>query len=91
MSVTCNNCGQTWERDPRLEVPCPDCEADVGQRCRRPSEHECEVHVAREQRALDEGKLQMCPAGPSSQKARRKPKRVAPQPAEQLTLTFDTP
>jgi predicted RNA-binding Zn-ribbon protein involved in translation (DUF1610 family) len=39
MPVVCLKCGQEWERDPDLEVPCPVCGAGVGQRCRRPSGH----------------------------------------------------
>lgn len=41
MSVTCNNCGHTWPRDPALEVPCPVCNAKIGCKCtiNRPSEH----------------------------------------------------
>ncbi len=37
MTVSCSNCGQTWERDPALEVSCPVCYVDVGERCKRPS------------------------------------------------------
>ena len=33
MSVTCDGCGQTWPRDPALEVPCPVCGAAVGRAC----------------------------------------------------------
>lgn len=39
MTVHCRNCGQSWPRDPVLEVRCPVCAADVGTKCRRPSEH----------------------------------------------------
>ena len=39
MTVSCSNCGCEWEQDPALEVPCPVCLADVGERCRRPSGH----------------------------------------------------
>ena len=39
MTISCSICGQTWARDPALEVPCPVCNADVGERCRRPSGH----------------------------------------------------
>ena len=39
MTVSCSNCGQSWERDPALEVSCPVCHADVGERCKRPSGH----------------------------------------------------
>lgn len=63
--ATCNLCGQRWARDPRLEVPCPDCGAQVGQYCRRPSAHRgnfVEFHVAREQLAVDRGFLtRECP------------------------------
>jgi len=37
MTVSCSNCGGIWARDPALEVPCPVCNANVGERCRRPS------------------------------------------------------
>lgn len=39
--VGCSKCGQTWERDPALEVACPKCQAKVGAACvaKRPSEH----------------------------------------------------
>ena len=33
------NCDRSWPRDPVLEVPCPTCQAEVGQVCRRPSGH----------------------------------------------------
>jgi len=39
MTVSCTHCGQSWPRDPALEVPCPVCNAEVGIRCRRPSGH----------------------------------------------------
>lgn len=59
----CSRCGQTWPRDPRLEVECPDCHAPVGSRCRRPSGHTAAIHLAREQRAVDLGYLDAeCPA-----------------------------
>jgi predicted nucleic acid-binding Zn-ribbon protein len=54
MSVQCSNCGKTWPRDPRLEVPCPECDADVGARCQRPSEHGCKPHIPREWKAIEE-------------------------------------
>lgn len=37
--VTCVQCGQAWEIDPALLVPCPTCHVKVGQRCKRPSGH----------------------------------------------------
>lgn len=62
--ATCLLCGEAWPRDPRLEVPCPDCGAAVGSRCKRPSEHTAsEIHIAREQLAVDLGFLsKRCPA-----------------------------
>jgi len=51
VTVSCNNCGETWPRDPALEVCCPTCQAAVGRECRRPSEHRVfggEVHPARD-------------------------------------------
>ena len=63
MTVHCRNCGQEWEADPRLAVPCPSCPADAGDPCRRPSEHRCAVHVEREQTAIDAGEFSAtCPA-----------------------------
>lgn len=65
MSVSCNKCGQTWERDPRLEVPCPRCNVEVGQVCRRPSEHPTfggVPHREREELAIQSGFLtRECP------------------------------
>jgi predicted RNA-binding Zn-ribbon protein involved in translation (DUF1610 family) len=54
MTATCKNCDQEWERDPALEVACPSCAAEVGQRCQRPSGHRCRIHAARDRRALEE-------------------------------------
>jgi hypothetical protein len=64
MSGSCARCGETWDRDPRLEVECPECKAGVGQVCRRPSGHNVfgQPHVAREQLAVDRGVLSReCP------------------------------
>jgi len=69
--VTCRACGQTWPRDPALEVPCPQCRAPVGVKCRRPSGHNCETHRERDQAAMDAGLLQLCPKGPTAQQAQR--------------------
>lgn len=46
MSVSCQRCPKTWPRDPVLEVECPVCGADPGEKCRtrRPSGH---VHSAK--------------------------------------------
>jgi hypothetical protein len=62
----CRGCGQTWPRDPRLEVNCPRCGAAAGTSCRRPSGHAAaEIHVEREQLAIDRGFLSApCPASP---------------------------
>ncbi len=65
MSVSCARCGQTWEKNPILEVECPVCQAKPGQKCKRPSEHEAwEPHIPREQLAMDRGFLQKCPGPP---------------------------
>lgn len=64
MTVACKRCGQTWPRDPALEVPCPQCGAPVGVRCRRPSGHGGNfvgVHAVRDQAAMDAGLLERCP------------------------------
>lgn len=59
--ATCSVCGETWPRDPVLEVPCPDCKVKVGTRCRRPSGHGASSpHIARDQAALDAGVIQRC-------------------------------
>lgn len=64
MSVRCSKCGETWPRDPALEVPCPQCGAKVGVQCRRPSGHNVPggVHASRDRAAVDAGKLKRCPA-----------------------------
>lgn len=67
--AVCKLCGQTWPRDPALEVACPVCNAGVGSPCRRPSDHNVwggQVHPARDQLAMDRGFLQPCPKGPSA-------------------------
>ncbi len=66
MSVSCSNCGQTWPRDPALEVACPTCNRPVGKACVRPSQHETygrQPHAARDRLAMREveGYVQ-CPA-----------------------------
>lgn len=64
MPVKCHRCGQEWPRDPALEVKCPQCNAGVGVRCRRPSGHYlmgCQVHASRDRLALERGVLQKCP------------------------------
>jgi predicted nucleic acid-binding Zn-ribbon protein len=67
MTVRCSRCGQEWQRDPALEVPCPSCPAEIGQKCRRPSGHPASIHVDRDRRALEAGMLEPCPAAETSQ------------------------
>lgn len=62
MTVMCAGCGRTWERDPALEVACPQCLAPVGVKCRRPSGHGCNLHHARDYAAMDAGFVEVCPA-----------------------------
>lgn len=72
MPFICHNCGEEWARHPAWVVPCPTCGAPAGSRCRRPSEHKVmggDVHIAREQAAVDAGLWPKCPAGPSAQLA----------------------
>lgn len=61
MTVSCSSCGETWPRDPALEVPCPTCHAKIGQACKRPSGHKAmDVHVARDKAAMKAGFLRKC-------------------------------
>src|SRR5262245_10414753 len=54
MSVQCKGCGQTWRRDPILEVACPICHARIGRRCKRPSGHDAgDYHAARDLLAME--------------------------------------
>ncbi len=64
MTLSCNRCGETWERHPALVVGCPTCGVAAGVKCRRPSGHPCDTHVDREQDALDAGLMTRCPAAP---------------------------
>ncbi|GAB3841048.1 hypothetical protein [Hymenobacter jeollabukensis] len=60
----CANCGEQWEKHPATVVACPDCKEKAGAVCRRPSGHEVpggDVHVSREQAAVDAGLLPRCP------------------------------
>lgn len=62
-SATCDACGETWPRDPALEVACPICHVRVGTLCKRPSGHKAmQLHRKRDQAALDAGKVHPCPA-----------------------------
>lgn len=65
MTVECETCGREWRRDPVLEVACPQCGADVGVKCRRPSGHPCSVHASRDKKALREvDDYERCPGTP---------------------------
>lgn len=69
MPVTCNNCGEEWPRDPVLEVECPTCSADVGEKCSRPSGHSgnfVHPHASRDKRAAQEHGCQ-CTEGDDSE------------------------
>ena len=62
--ITCQLCGEQWDKDPALEVPCPVCPAKVGQWCRRPSEHRAMLlHRPRIKAAEAAGKISKCPKG----------------------------
>ena len=59
-------CPSTWPRDPVLELVCPDCDAGVGVRCRRPSGHAgpfVDLHAARDLLADAQGAYGRCPLG----------------------------
>lgn len=66
--VLCHACGRSWDHHPALEVACPKCSAQEGAQCARPSGHSgnfVQPHVCREQRAVDEGVLELCPQRPT--------------------------
>jgi hypothetical protein len=78
---SCLNCGEQWAKHPATQVPCPDCKAPAGSVCRRPSGHEVpggDVHVSREQAAVDAGLLQICAAAKEAAPAEAPPARVLP-------------
>ena len=79
MTVTCLNCRETYPYDPALGVPCRMCQAPAGMKCRRPSGHDCELHIARDALALKQGKVRPCPASKGN-KGQRVPK------SDQLTM-----
>ena len=67
MGASCNHCNQEWDRDPALEVACPSCSANVGQKCERPSGHKCRIHANRDRLALEEVcDYNKCPAAEGS-------------------------
>jgi hypothetical protein len=63
MTVQCRSCNETWSRHPAKEVPCPTCNAAIGGPCRRPSDHLCTIHVARDRLALAVTDYNSCPTG----------------------------
>ena len=73
--VTCHACGEEFPRHPALEVKCPDCGANVGVHCTKPSGHtfwKHELpHVNREQLAVDRGLMNICTAARKPQEGRR--------------------
>ena len=59
-------CDVEWDRDPALEVECPDCKAPIGSGCRRPSGHGgnfVDLHAARDLAADAAGAYGVCPLG----------------------------
>lgn len=66
--VVCNRpgCGKTWQRDPMLEVQCPDCCAAPGRYLVRPSGQSgpfVDGHAARDVGADAAGAYGVCPLG----------------------------
>lgn len=66
MTARCRRegCDRTWDRDPCFEVACPQCGADVGDRCVRPSGWSGPFvtwHKDRDLLALEEGHYGACP------------------------------
>lgn len=60
--VRCDACGQTWPREPALEVPCPTCLKRAGVWCASPSGHKwMQLHAERIEAARAAGKLHVCP------------------------------
>lgn len=50
----CDSCGDSWEKDPRLAVPCPTCGQKIGSNCRRPSGHYTSLPHSRRRKAAFE-------------------------------------
>lgn len=74
MVVSCNKpgCSREWETDPVFDVTCPNCGAEPGEKCKRPSGHVVwdtgnslprGAHRARDIEALDKGAYGTCPTG----------------------------
>lgn len=96
---SCNvgSCDRTWDRHPILEISCPSCDADVGERCKRPSGHDVQgkhgrFHNQRYYDALDadhfgECPLDRCPESSEQSKQREQEKKVkSKRDAKQTTL-----
>lgn len=64
-----SGCSKTWDRDPVYEVECPQCGADVGVKCKRPSGHGVwhdqgrGWHKSRDIAAHNAGAYGECPSG----------------------------
>lgn len=87
MTFTCRACGEQWERHPVTRVPCPTCRAPAGAWCVRPSGHKAqELHIDREQAALDAGVLQRCLASPPKGDQQPAPERAAARRDAQMSL-----
>lgn len=66
MAAVCHACGETWPRDPALEIECPDCRAPIGSPCKRPSGHRASrLHNARDAAAMAAGIIGRCSAAPA--------------------------
>jgi len=73
MGMSCAHCDKSWEPDPVFQVDCPSCEAEAGEKCRRPSGHLVwdpkwgalpkGAHPKRDIEALKQGVYGDCPRG----------------------------
>lgn len=59
--VECRSCGRELPDKPFRLAPCPNCDADVGSQCERPSGHRCRTHVPRERLVLALTDFGPCP------------------------------
>lgn len=70
---SCKHCDKEIDPDPVFQVDCPTCEAEAGEKCKRPSGHPVwdpqwgglpkGAHPKRDLKALDEGAYGSCPLG----------------------------
>lgn len=93
MSFICHLCGEEWEKHPATVVACPDCKAKPGVACKRPSGHNVtrgEVHLSREQAAVDSSLLPKCKAAAPPVVAPAPLPLPAPMaaPGSQMSLSF---